>query len=434
MTALRVRRGLSIGALVLTVCAVSASARPLARPASDPVLSAIRGVEASGAINSGQAATYRGTYLNAERQVRRLSGSSAHELGADVNIVRGIAARGALTSSRMAFVFLTLHRNVAWWSSHGPPTPGSGGEPGTKGRHCNPPAARDSRDPSEIGTRSSATTPGARAANMTFPGSGIVFEYYPGLGLQLQVNATFSSADAMLQYGNQRAAQQAGTILDQMLPLASRRAGLLTWEYEFPFEGVDPPWTSGLSQATAIDAYIRAAKRLNRPDFLKVAVRLARLFTVAPPVGVRVNLSAGPWFLLYSFDSSQLVLNADLDALIALHKLRVATGSSWVTALTHSALHSLLHYLPRFDTGSWSYYALGGPLADLNYHVLNLELTQQLCQVTGVRSVCRTARSFNRELNTRCPVVQQSADQGSSAPSASFGRHESVSGVPEQEF
>jgi hypothetical protein len=248
---------------------------------------------------------------------------------------------------------------------------------------------------------------------MTFSGSGVVFEYYPGLGLQLQVNATFSAAEAMLQYGSQRDAEKAGVILDQILPLASRRAGLLTWEYEFPFEGAEPPWTSGLSQATAIDAYVRAAKRLRRPDFLKVALRLARLFTAAAPAGVQVRLAAGDWFLLYSFDPGQLVLNADLDAVIALHELRVATGSPWVTALAHDALHSLEHYLPRFDTGSWSYYSLGGRLADLNYHVLNLELSQQLCQETGVGAVCRAARSFNRELNKRCPVVNQGADQSS---------------------
>jgi len=303
----------------------------------------------------------------------------------------------------MQFVFLTLHRNVRWWSSHGPPTAGSGGEPGAKGRQCNPPASAD-----------------ARAANMTFSGSGIAFEYYPGLGLQLQVNATFSSAEAMLQYGSQRDARKAGVILDEMLPLASRRAGLVTWEYEFPFQGADPPWTSGLSQATAIDAYVRAAKRLKRPDFLKVALRLARLFTAAPPAGVQVRLSAGDWLLLYSFDPNQLVLNADLDAVIALHELRVVTRSPWVTALAHNALHSLEHYLPRFDTGRWSYYALGGPLADLNYHVLNLELSQQLCQETGVKSVCRAARSFNRELNARCPV-KSSGDQVGSVSSARPG-------------
>jgi hypothetical protein len=398
MTVRTVSVVLTIG--VLMVAAPAAPARPGgAHTASDPVLAAVQAARASGGINAGEAASYRGTYTNAEHELGLLGGLRARELGSALDIIRGLAARGSLTSSRMQLVFLTLHRNVRWWAAHAPPTAGSGGEPGAKGRQCNPPASAD-----------------ARAANMTFSGSGVVFEYYPGLGLQLQVNATFSSAEAMLQYGSNRDAQKAGVILDEMLPLASRRTGLLTWEYEFPFEGVEPPWTSGLSQATAIDAYVRAAKRLKRPDFLKVALRLARLFTAAPPAGVEVRLSAGDWFLLYGFDSNQLVLNADLDAVIALHELRVATRSSWVTALAHNALHSLEHYLPRFDTGSWSYYALGGPPADLNYHVLNLELSQQLCQETGVRAVCRAARSFNRELNKRCPVIKQSGDRAAAGP------------------
>jgi hypothetical protein len=395
MTGSAVRVGITMVALVLAVGAAGASARPrLAYSAADPVLRAIHDVRSSGRITASQATSYRRTYVNTRHEIARLSGVRAQELASALGIVRGIAARGSLTASRMPFVFLTLHRNLGWWSSRGRPAPGSGGEPGAKGRHCKPLASLD-----------------VRAASVKFPGSGILFEYYPGLGLQLQVNGTFSSIDSKLKYGSLAAATAAGATLDEMLPLASRRHGLLTWEYEFPFEGAEPPWTSGLSQATAIEALVRAAARLNRPDFLKVALRLARLFAVAPRVGVRVRLSAGDWFLLYSFDSSQLVLNADLDALIALHDLRVATGSQFVAGLLRSGLRALEHYLPRFDTGKWSYYALGGPLADLNYHVLNLELARDLCQRTGIRAVCRAARSFARELNARCPVVNQSGDQ-----------------------
>ena len=387
--------GLTVGLVVLAAAAGEASAQPVdAHPASDPVLGAIQAARARGAIDAGRMATYTGTYLNALRVDARLGGVRGQQLGSAISIVQGIAARGSLTASRMRAVFLTLHRNVRWWGSHGPPTAGSGGEPTLGQRQCNPPL------------------PNARAANMAF--GGVVFEYYPGLGFQLQVNATFSAAESMIQYGSSRQARQAATILEQMLPLASRRAGLLTWEYEFPFEGAEPPWTSGLSQATAIDAFVRAAKRLHRPQFLKIALRLARLFTAPPPVGVQVELAHGPWFLLYSFDPGQLVLNADLDSLIALHELRVATRSPWVSALAHNGLRSLEHYLPQFDTGSWSYYSLGGPLTDLNYHILNQELSQELCQETGVKEICRTAASFNRELNARCPIVKHSGDAGGS--------------------
>jgi D-glucuronyl C5-epimerase C-terminus len=377
---------LPLAALML-VGTSGAGAAPASGP-GDPVLAAVARAAANGRITQAKATAYRQTYTGAVAEIRRLHGVRARELGSVVAIVRGIAQRGALTASRMPFVFLTLARNLEWWSAHGPPPAGSGLEPPARGRVCKPLA---------------------EVSNFSFPGSGIVWEYYPGLGLQLQVNATFAAANALLTQGSQAAATQAGAILDEMLPLASLRAGRLTWEYEFPFEGAEPPWTSGLSQATAIEALTRAAIRLGRPDYLAAALRLARLMATPPPVGVHVNFPRGGiWFLLYSFDPRQLVLNPDLDAVIALHDLRVATHSPFVTRLAQRGLRTLERNIARFNTGKWSLYAYGGPLADLNYHAVNLELAQKLCQRTGARAICHAGKSFQRELNARCPLAAPS--------------------------
>ena len=366
-----------------------------ARRSSDPVLRAIGRAAGSTAVGQARAAAYRETYTAAVGEVARLHGLRARELRSAIAIVRGIAARGSLSPSRMALVFLTLQRNVQWWASRGAPSPGSGVEPAAQGRVCKP-----------------LSSVRARAANLTFSGSGIVYEYYPGMGLQLQVNATFGSVNALLTEGSPGSVARAGAILDEMLPLASHRQGRLAWEYEFPFEGALPPWTSGLSQATAIEALTRAATKLGRPDYLSVALRLARLFATPPPTGVRLRLrGVGDWFLLYSFAPGQVVLNADLDALIALHDLRVATNAPLVTALERSGLRALERNIGRFNTGSWSLYAEGGPLADLNYQALNFELAQKLCQRTGIAAVCRAATSFQRELNVRCPLVKHGANQ-----------------------
>jgi D-glucuronyl C5-epimerase C-terminus len=388
----RLARRIGVACVLLIVLGAAGAAADLraghAAPPSDPVLAAIAKAASGGGVTPTQAAGYRQTYMGARAETGRLPGTRGLELGSVVAIVRGIAARGSLTATRMPLVFLTLQRNLEWWSVHGPPVAGSGTEPAARGRVCKPLA---------------------RAANFSFPGSGIVYEYYPGLGLQLQVNATFATVNALLTQGSRAAATQAGAILDEMLPLASLRDGRLTWEYEFPFEGAQPPWTSGLSQATAIEALTRAAIRLGRPDFLATALRLARLMAVPPPVGVHVTFPrGGTWFLLYSFDPGQLVLNPDLDAVIALHDLRLATHSRFVARLARSGLLTLERNIARFNTGRWSLYAYGGPLADLNYHAVNLELAQKLCQRTGAGAICRSARSFQRELNTRCPVVTRS--------------------------
>ena len=387
--------GVALGVLVSGAGAGGGLAHARAhRASSDPVLHAIALALSKKAISPAHATAYRKAYNAALAEEARLHGVRAQELESAIAIVRGIARRGSLRATRMAAVFVTLQRNAQWWSSHGPPSPSSGVEPPAQGRRCKPLASRD-----------------AHAANLSFPRSGVVYEYYPGLGLQLQVNATFGTVNGLLTEGSPASVRRAGATLDEMLKLASYRAGLMTWEYEFPFEGALPPWTSGLSQATAIEALTRAAHRLRRPRYLNMALRLARLLATPPPIGVQVSLSGGDWFLLYSFAPGEVVLNADLDALIALHDLTASTHVPFVAALARSGLRALVRNLGRFDTGRWSLYALGGPLADLNYHALNLELAQKLCQRTRNGAVCGAARSFERELNARCPLVKHHADE-----------------------
>jgi hypothetical protein len=231
-----------------------------------------------------------------------------------------------------------------------------------------------------------------------------VFEYYPGLGLQLQVNGTFSAAAALLRQGTPEAVASAARTLDEMRSLVAPRGGALTWEYEFPFGGAQRPWTSALAQATAVEAYTRAAGVLHRSDYLDFARQLSVLFEHRPPAGVRLTLPGSSWYLLYSFPPHQLVLNAHLDAVLALHDLAHSTGDPTVARLERDGLRAARHHIGRFDTGRWSRYAQGGGEASLNYHVLNLELAQAVCQRTGDRAICRAARDFARQLNQRCPL------------------------------
>ena len=58
--------------------------------------------------------------------------------------------------------------------------------------------------------------------------------------------------------------QKLRALLDEMVTLASERGGALAWEYLFDFGGGAPPWTSGMAQATGIQALARAGQRLRR--------------------------------------------------------------------------------------------------------------------------------------------------------------------------
>jgi hypothetical protein len=293
----------------------------------------------------------------------------------------------------MPAVFLTLTRNAEWWAVNGPPAAGSPGENGARGRRCKPLPAR------------------ARAARVSFPGSELVFQYYPGLGLQLQMNGTWGKANALFASDDPAFVARGAALLSELLPLGVMRSGVLAWEYLFPIFGGRPPWISALSQATAVQALTRAAVKLGRPDLVPTAGAAAGAFAFPPPAGVRVALGHGAvWFVLYSFAPRQRVLNAHLDALAALFDFGQASGDPHTKAAYTAGLLAAHRRIRGFDTGVWSKYANPGAVADLNYHVLNTTLAGEVCQRSADRRICRAAGSFARELDRRCPRVNPVAE------------------------
>jgi D-glucuronyl C5-epimerase C-terminus len=369
-------------ALLAAIFAAPAAAAP------DPLLGALRTAEATGALPAPQGAQYRQVLANARAVRDGLRGVRRREMAAVLTIAGGIAKRGDLTPARMPAVFLTLERNAEWWSAHGPPAPGSPGENGARGRRCKPLPAR------------------ARATRVSFPGSELVFQYYPGLGLQLQMNGTWGKANALLGSANPASVARGAALLAELLPLGVVRSGVLAWEYLFPIFGGRPPWISALSQATAVQAITRAAAKLGRPDLLPVAGAAAGAFAFPPPAGVRVALGHGmAWYVLYSFAPRLRVLNAHLDALAALFDFGQASGDPRANAAYAAGLLAAHRRIRAFDTGVWSKYANPGRLADLNYHVLNTTLASEVCKRSGDRAICRAAGSFARELERRCPRV-----------------------------
>ena len=286
----------------------------------------------------------------------------------------------------MPAAFLTLRRNTEWWSEHGRPAALSPGEKGAKGRVCRPLAPR------------------AAAARIQFPDSKLVFQYYPGLGLQLHILATFATAQAQLGPSDDAGNAAALRALDEMAAIASERGGHVVWEAMFPFGGGRPPWMSGMYQATGMRVLAQAGQRLNRPDLVDLARRATGILAVPPPVGPNVRLEKdGSWFALYSFAPGLRVLNAHLQALVGLHDYVEVTGDDAARRLYREGLRAARRRIGSFDTGRWSKYANPGREADLNYHVVNRDEARLVCKRSGEKAICAAAKRFAEQLEKRCP-------------------------------
>jgi len=154
----------------------------------------------------------------------------------------------------------------------------------------------------------------------------------------------------------------------------SRPGGGLVWEYYFPFGGGGTPWTSGMAQSVAAQAFARAASLL--PDDASALTHEATAaFKVVPTLTTKV--AAGPWIRLYSF-SSLAVLNAQLQSVLSLQTYATATSDATAATLASQLEQAAAASVSRFDTGYWTYYSLGGAPTPLSYQKFIVQLLQKL--------------------------------------------------------
>jgi hypothetical protein len=344
----------------------SAAARPRAHAADRNVRTELARLRRTHQISTADYRRYLGSFNTALRTVKRLSGTRAVELESVVEIIHGIAASGQLTPSRLPVLFMTLDRNRQWWTTG--PLLGSG-------------------------------------QRVEFAGSELVWEYYPGQGIELQELGSFGKADGFYTggpsyYGRLRHA------LAELIPLAARRGGGLTWEYYFNFDGGVPPWTSAMSQATALEALTRGFQAFGDPGYLDVARSALPIFFRGPPVGVTVNTSLGKRYLLYSFAPGPgvAVINGFLQSLIGLYDYAKVSGNAQAAALFAAGDREARFEVPHYDTGAWSLYQPGQE-SSLDYHELVTGFLQDLCQRVQAPVYCTTAQHFQNDLTTP-PVLQ----------------------------
>lgn len=285
---------------------------------------------------------------------QRLTGTAWREQTAAINNVGWLAKAGHFIPSRLNLIFVQLERNTTWWSTAG-------------------------RVPAR----------GERVRNIA---SRVLFQYVPGQGLQFHPLANFGRAQSLFQYGY---VTQGSLMLNELLPLASLRGPALTWEYLFWFGGGRPPWTSGLSQGTALIALSAGWERTRDPRFADAARQALHLYDLPAPLGVRVASRYGAHYAQYSFAPGLRIINGFIQALNGLWDVWHKVGDAHAAALFAAGDRDARRSLPFFDTGRWSRYNNRGLVSNVNYHLLLRDFLGGLCRRSRIPVYCAKAARFS---------------------------------------
>jgi hypothetical protein len=327
--------------------------------ASDPVTRTISKLGRHGALEPSERAAYLASWRKALSAERRLGGQRRAELAYVTGLIRRLARERRL-AARLRPTFLVLDRNREWWSRSGPPASG---------------------------------------ARLRFGASRVIFQYFPGKGLQFHPLANFGQLNG---YWYAKRDRDLRSLAQDLAGLAVRRSGFLAWEYYFDFDGGSPPWISGMAQGTAMQALARAGERLADPLLVETARGARGAFERRTPVGVRAPQGDGVWYPLYSFAPRLNVLNGMLQAVNGLRTYAEIADDQDATALFRAGDRTARRVIARYDTGAWSLYSRPsgrpGPEASLNYHTLNRDFARNLCRATQADAYCSAAADFTRYL------------------------------------
>ncbi len=367
--------GLAALLLVAAPLAIAPAAQARAQTRRVTVTGALQGLRNGGQITPAAYLQYQGAFASAKRSLANLSGTRHEQLAAVLANVEAMAGSGQLTASRLPVVFATVERNRQFWTTQ--PLPGS-----------------DER--------------------VSFPGSRLVWEYYPGQGVEIQWLGTFGEANGYYLTHQTTALTE---VLDEAIALATRRAGGIAWEYMFQFDGGRPPWTSGLSQGTALQALARAYSRTHETTYLDAAREALGIFRTRPPLGVLERRPAGSDYLEYTYAPGERILNGFIQSLVGLYEYAKLTGEPEGQALFEAGDAAARAETAHYDTGSWSMYDQHVE-SDLSYHELLAEFLEHLCQrtsageplatvhapIAGDQVYCTTAKHF-REYVIQAPRI-----------------------------
>lgn len=204
---------------------------------------------------------------------------------------------------------------------------------------------------------------------------GLVYRYYSGSGYRFNPLLSFAELENRVSAHDARGARSLAT---RLVARSVRRDDALYWTYDFPFGGCRAGWTSGFAQAIAAESLARTARLTGD----RVALSAARAAFRGLRNGLLIRIAGGEWVQEYSC-TGQIVLNAQLESLLALELydriVRTPESRATIAALERATIR----LLPQFDLGTWGRYQLGGPAADRHYEEYHVDLLRRLAALHG---------------------------------------------------
>ncbi len=326
---MRVVAGVAVLSSLVLVGA--APARPPALPAEKAALTVIAKAVAAGRIDPSSAADGRAVVESAAALARHVPPARRTVLVSSIGEIAALG--GKLTDPRAEAVFTQLEVNTEYLALHKPPAPQTD----------------------------------------LIADDGILYRWFSGPGFVFHPLGNFAALNTALGAGDTETARRlAEALLARGVPQAG---GGLAWEYYFDFGGGRAPWTSGMAQAVAAQAFAAtAAAGAGDTEALFAAARSA--YRTIPGRLVQKR-ATGPWIRLYSFNRS-VVLNAQLQAVLSLRAYARATSDTDAAALASRLQEAAASELSNFDTGYWTYYSLPHNPSPLDYHEYVISMLKKL--------------------------------------------------------
>lgn len=181
-------------------------------------------------------------------------------------------------------------------------------------------------------------------------------------------------------------------------------------EYDFPWQvyNMTPKWRSGLAQALAIQALIKAHEVTDERRYIDTAERLLNSFFVeVKDGGVTYKTTSGWWYEEYADTSGEepRVLNGMMFTLLGIHEYYQYTRSNTAKHLFDQGIVALRNDLPLYDDDGYSYYdILGNPAWE--YHNIHIDLSNQLYDITK-DSIFKDYRDRWQSFREPYSIIQQ---------------------------